>query len=329
MQLLEGLRYLHDQQQFIGADGTTGTKESIVHGDLRCDKVYVNGHRGEIKIGDLGLATLLPRRYRCEATSGQSLASCAEIKSEENSADPRVDIFAFGLLMLELVTRQTLQPGCEQPDQGWESQLGSLQFACPGSDPESTVKLRSMLQLCLGPLENRPTAAELLQHPFFQLAKEPGPRRKTTTDFGDREPSVHGASAANLALMDAGDLANDPEISFSKGELDGIAFRFSFRAELAEDGRYKLDLLVQRLQETGMDASTSGPVPQKRRFKFPFDPRADTAQGVTGELVSALAEQNMILEPVDQELCEAALQETLKEVEARGYVRSIPENQPA
>jgi hypothetical protein len=28
----------------------------------------------------------------------------------------------------------------------------------------------------------------------------------------------------------------------------------------------------------------------------------------------------MVLEPVDQELCEAALQETLKEVEARGSV---------
>lgn len=35
----------------------------IIHGDLRCDKIYINGHSGEIKIGDLGLATLLPRRF--------------------------------------------------------------------------------------------------------------------------------------------------------------------------------------------------------------------------------------------------------------------------
>jgi WNK lysine deficient protein kinase len=34
----------------------------VVHGDLRCDKIYVNGHSGEIKIGDLGLATLMPLR---------------------------------------------------------------------------------------------------------------------------------------------------------------------------------------------------------------------------------------------------------------------------
>ena len=50
-QILSGLDYLH-------------TKEPpVVHGDLRCDKIYINGHSGEIKIGDLGLATLLPRRF--------------------------------------------------------------------------------------------------------------------------------------------------------------------------------------------------------------------------------------------------------------------------
>ena len=50
-QLLSGLEYLHSKSP------------PIVHGDLRCDKVYINGHSGEIKIGDLGLATLLPRRF--------------------------------------------------------------------------------------------------------------------------------------------------------------------------------------------------------------------------------------------------------------------------
>ena len=46
-----GLGYLHSKAP------------PIIHGDLRCDKIYINGHSGEIKIGDLGLATLLPRRF--------------------------------------------------------------------------------------------------------------------------------------------------------------------------------------------------------------------------------------------------------------------------
>ena len=48
-QILTGLAHLHNR--------------GIVHGDLRCDKIYINGHSGEIKIGDLGLATLQERRF--------------------------------------------------------------------------------------------------------------------------------------------------------------------------------------------------------------------------------------------------------------------------
>jgi serine/threonine protein kinase len=50
-QILKGLEYLH------------AMVPPVVHGDLRCDKIYVNGHSGEIKIGDLGLATLIPLRW--------------------------------------------------------------------------------------------------------------------------------------------------------------------------------------------------------------------------------------------------------------------------
>lgn len=37
-QILKGLQYLHSMQP------------PIAHGDLRCDKIYVNGHSGEIKV---------------------------------------------------------------------------------------------------------------------------------------------------------------------------------------------------------------------------------------------------------------------------------------
>lgn len=50
-QILQGLAYLH-------ANPAVGC-----HGDLRCDKIYINGHSGEIKIGDLGLAVLVPKRF--------------------------------------------------------------------------------------------------------------------------------------------------------------------------------------------------------------------------------------------------------------------------
>jgi WNK lysine deficient protein kinase len=45
-QILQGLVYLH------------GHNPPIIHRDLKCDNIFVNGSSGVIKIGDLGLATL-------------------------------------------------------------------------------------------------------------------------------------------------------------------------------------------------------------------------------------------------------------------------------
>jgi len=46
-QILMGLVYLHNHNP------------PIIHRDVKCDNIFINGHQGEVKIGDLGLATLL------------------------------------------------------------------------------------------------------------------------------------------------------------------------------------------------------------------------------------------------------------------------------
>lgn len=46
-QILKGLVYLHNH------------KPPIIHRDLKCDNIFVNGNHGEIKIGDLGLAIVM------------------------------------------------------------------------------------------------------------------------------------------------------------------------------------------------------------------------------------------------------------------------------
>ncbi len=63
-QILKGLDYLHTMSP------------PVVHGDLRCDKIYVNGHSGEIKIGDLGLATLMPLRWEDSQVGGLMPYGC-------------------------------------------------------------------------------------------------------------------------------------------------------------------------------------------------------------------------------------------------------------
>lgn len=42
-----GLNYLHSHNP------------PIIHRDLKCDNIFINGNQGEVKIGDLGLATVM------------------------------------------------------------------------------------------------------------------------------------------------------------------------------------------------------------------------------------------------------------------------------
>ena len=46
-QILEGLLYLHSHDP------------PVIHRDLKCDNIFINGNQWEVKIGDLGLAAIL------------------------------------------------------------------------------------------------------------------------------------------------------------------------------------------------------------------------------------------------------------------------------
>ena len=43
--MLDGLAFLH--------------KSRIIHRDLKCENIFINGNNAEIKIGDLGLSTMM------------------------------------------------------------------------------------------------------------------------------------------------------------------------------------------------------------------------------------------------------------------------------
>ena len=61
MQILKGLMYLH------------GHNPPIIHRDLKCDNIFINGTTGEVKIGDLGLATVMqPMQSAPRSVLGES-----------------------------------------------------------------------------------------------------------------------------------------------------------------------------------------------------------------------------------------------------------------
>jgi len=77
-QILSALAYLHNMEP-----------HSIIHRDLKCDNVLINSNNSEIKIGDLGLATVL------ENTKATSLVGTPEFMAPElydEDYDTSVDI---------------------------------------------------------------------------------------------------------------------------------------------------------------------------------------------------------------------------------------------
>lgn len=192
-QILRGLQYLHSMEP------------PITHGDLRCDKIYVNGHSGEIKIGDLGLATLMPFRWD---------------GSRPHQIDASSDIFAFGLCILELLTLKQLDP---QHCAEWPEVVAEI----PDEDA------RAFITKCLEP--SRPDAEELLEDTFLS-AKKALPGEGGQGGTGDH---MIGASLSTSSknLQDAIDSVKDRTSvedieessgSVTVGRLRGEDYEFDF-----------------------------------------------------------------------------------------------------
>ncbi|AEE76140.1 with no lysine (K) kinase 6 [Arabidopsis thaliana] len=73
-QILMGLRYLHGQEP------------PIIHRDLKCDNIFINGNHGEVKIGDLGLATVMEQANAKSVIVKQFIEKCLLPASERLSA---------------------------------------------------------------------------------------------------------------------------------------------------------------------------------------------------------------------------------------------------
>ena len=55
-EILKGLEFLHDHKP-----------NPIIHRDIKCDNIFINTNRCEIRIGDLGLATCLENSHTSSA----------------------------------------------------------------------------------------------------------------------------------------------------------------------------------------------------------------------------------------------------------------------
>lgn len=151
-QILRGLTYLHSQEP------------PIIHRDLKCDNIFVNGNHGEVKIGDLGLATLmLPPAVKSLIGTPEFMAP--ELYEEEYNE--LVDIYSFGMCILELIT-------CEYPYSECRNQAQIYRKVTSGIKPAGLSKVKDpqvkeFIEKCLVPVSQRLPAKELLNDPFLAI----------------------------------------------------------------------------------------------------------------------------------------------------------------
>ncbi|XP_043818841.1 serine/threonine-protein kinase WNK4 isoform X3 [Dromiciops gliroides] len=151
-QILRGLHFLHSRDP------------PILHRDLKCDNVFITGPTGSVKIGDLGLATL-KRTSFAKSVIGTPEFMAPEMYEEKY--DEAVDVYAFGMCMLEMATSEYPYSECQNAAQIYRK-------VTSGTKPNSFHKVKvpevkEIIEGCIRTDKNeRFTIQDLLAHAFFR-----------------------------------------------------------------------------------------------------------------------------------------------------------------
>uniref|UniRef100_A0A7S3PM32 non-specific serine/threonine protein kinase n=1 Tax=Aplanochytrium stocchinoi TaxID=215587 RepID=A0A7S3PM32_9STRA len=153
--ILHALHYMHVEMN-----------PPIIHRDLKCDNIFINGATGDIRIGDMGLASW-QRNGNAKSVLGTPEYMAPEMFNEKY--DCKVDIYAFGMCVLEMITKETPYMECSSTPQIYKKVMGNILPESFSSVIDSPIK--SFIYLCIkkpGPEESRPSAAELRANPFLK-----------------------------------------------------------------------------------------------------------------------------------------------------------------
>ncbi|CAB3369152.1 Hypothetical predicted protein [Cloeon dipterum] len=151
-QILKGLLFLHSRSP------------SIIHRDLKCDNIFISGNTGSVKIGDLGLATLKNRSF-AKSVIGTPEFMAPEMYEEHY--DESVDVYAFGMCMLEMATTEYPYAECTGPAQIYKKVTTGVKPLC--FEKVENQEIRDIISKCIRlKKEERPSIRELMNYEFFQ-----------------------------------------------------------------------------------------------------------------------------------------------------------------
>ncbi|XP_013888011.1 serine/threonine-protein kinase WNK2 isoform X11 [Austrofundulus limnaeus] len=226
-QILKGLHFLHTRTP------------PIIHRDLKCDNIFITGPTGSVKIGDLGLATLKAASF-AKSVIGTPEFMAPEMYEEHY--DEAVDVYAFGMCMLEMATSEYPYSECQNAAQIYRKVTSGVKPASFNKvmDPE----IKEIIGECIcQKKENRYTIKDLLNHAFF--AEDTGVRVELAEEDDGKKTSI----ALKLWVED------HKKLKGKYKESGAIEFTFDLEKEVPE-------VVVQEMVESGFfhesDAKTVG-----------------------------------------------------------------------
>ncbi|CAN6316138.1 unnamed protein product [Urochloa humidicola] len=149
-QILNGLLYLHER--------------NVVHRDIKCANILVHAN-GSVKLADFGLAKefQMSKINMLRSCKGSVYWMAPEVINPKKMYGPSADIWSLGCTVLEMLTRQIPFPNVE-----WTNAFFMIGR---GEQPPIPNYLSKEAQDFIGQCvrvdpENRPSASQLLEHPF-------------------------------------------------------------------------------------------------------------------------------------------------------------------
>lgn len=278
-QILEGLLYLHSHDP------------PVIHRDLKCDNIFINGNQGEVKIGDLGLAAILRKSHAARCV-GTPEFMAPEVYAEEYNE--LVDIYSFGMCVLEMVTFEYPYSECTHPAQIYKKVIS-------GKKPEALYKVkdpevRIFVEKCLASVADRLSANELLQDPFLHIDDRgydlrPINREK---DFDEVDPLVQLPYQNDSSFMSGfcDYTGYEPDHEYEYQTLELAASEIDLFTSVEDDNLTNTDISIKGKRKENGDIFLRLRMNDKegriRNIYFPFDIETDTALSVATEMVAEL-----------------------------------------